>query len=81
MINAKPGVFEVARAEKGLTQTELAKNAGLSSGIVFKIEHGKNLSARSAKKLADALDKTVCELFSFTPAVPATAANTQREEV
>lgn len=55
------------RVELGLSQQELAQRAGLSQGLVSKIERGKGLSDETKYKLADALGERVERLFPYPP--------------
>ena len=53
-----------ARAEKGLTQKELAEITGISQGDISRIERGTaNPSIKTIQRLATALDKKVQILF------------------
>lgn len=53
-----------ARAEKGLTQKELAEITGISQGDISRIERGTaNPSIRTIQRIATALDKKVQILF------------------
>lgn len=53
------------RIEKDLSQRDLARKAGLSSGAVSMIERGERLDLRAdtVGRLAGALDEEVDELF------------------
>ena len=51
------------RKQRGLTQAELAKLAGVSTISITRYEAGGNLSLSNAKKIATALKVTVDELF------------------
>ena len=58
--------LKVARAEKGLSQNDLAKLVGVSRNTISSIETGQfNPTARLALILCIALDKTFEELFYF----------------
>jgi transcriptional regulator with XRE-family HTH domain len=53
-----------ARRQKGLSQKELAKLAGVSPGLIGQLEKGKvNASLKTIKKLAEVLDVSVCYLI------------------
>lgn len=53
-----------ARAEKGLTQKDLAEITGISQGDISRIERGTaNPSIKTIQRLATALDKKVQILF------------------
>lgn len=55
-----------ARAEKGLSQTELAEAVGVSRNTISSIETGQfNPTAKLALILCIALDKRFEELFYF----------------
>ena len=53
------------RIEKGMTMAELAYKSGISIGYLCHLEKGrrKNPSVTIMENLADALDKTVSEIF------------------
>lgn len=53
------------RIEKGLTQEELSKKAGVSRTIISGLESGKSVvtTTTTLQKIAEALDKTVSEIF------------------
>lgn len=57
--------IKIARIKLDLTQKELAKKVGISHVTLSKIEKGnyENLTYKTMKKLANALDTTVQELF------------------
>ena len=58
--------LKVARAEKGLSQTQLAELVGVSRHTISSIETGQfNPTAKLALILCIALDKKFEELFSF----------------
>ena len=58
--------LKVARAEKGLSQTQLAEMVGVSRNTISSIETGQfNPTAKLALVLCIALDKKVEELFYF----------------
>ena len=58
--------LKVARAEKGLSQTQLAELVGVSRNTISSIETGQfNPTAKLALILCIALDKTFEELFYF----------------
>ena len=58
--------LKVARAEKGLSQTQLAELVGVSSNTISSIETGQfNPTAKLALILCIALDKKFEELFYF----------------
>ena len=53
------------RMEKGYTQVELAKKAGVSRCVISGLESGKRTVVKSdtMKKIADALDSTILYIF------------------
>ena len=58
--------LKVARAEKGLSQTQLAELVGVSRNTISSIETGQfNPTAKLALILCIALDKNFEELFYF----------------
>ena len=58
--------LRVARAEKGLSQTQLAELVGVSRNTISSIETGQfNPTAKLALILCIALDKKFEELFYF----------------
>ena len=58
--------LKVARAEKGLSQTQLAELVGVSRNTISSIETGQfNPTAKLALMLCIALDKKFEELFYF----------------
>ena len=58
--------LKVARAEKGLSQSQLAEMVGVSRNTISSIETGQfNPTAKLALILCIALDKKFEDLFSF----------------
>ena len=58
--------LKVARAEKGLSQTQMAELVGVSRNTISSIETGQfNPTAKLALILCIALDKKFEELFYF----------------
>ena len=58
--------LKVARAEKGMSQTQLAELVGVSRNTISSIETGQfNPTAKLALILCIALDKKFEELFYF----------------
>ena len=58
--------LKVARAEKGLSQTQLAEMVGVSRNTISSIETGQfNPTAKLALILCIALDKQFEDLFYF----------------
>ena len=66
--------LKVARAEKGLSQTQLAELVGVSRNTISSIETGQfNPTAKLALVLCIALDKKFEDLFYFCPRSPKSA--------
>lgn len=57
--------IEELRKQKGLTQEELAAKAGLHRAYFWDIENGRNISVKTAYKIAHALGVKVSDLFTF----------------
>lgn len=57
--------IEKLRKEKGLTQEELAEKAGLHRAYFWDIESGRNISVKTAYKIAKALGVKLSDLFDF----------------
>jgi len=57
--------IENLRKEKGLTQEELAEKADLHRAYFWDIETGRNVSIKTAYKIARALGVKLSELFDF----------------
>lgn len=57
--------IEKLRKEKKLTQEELAEKAGLHRAYFWDIETGRNISIKTAYKIARALGVKLSELFDF----------------
>jgi len=55
---------EIRKAKK-LTQQELAEKAGLHRAYFWDIENGRNISIKTAYKVARALGVKLSELFDF----------------
>lgn len=57
--------IKLKRIAKGWTQEDLSKESGISRNTIVKIEKGDNDGIRfgNIKKIAEALDTTVQELF------------------
>jgi len=64
MIKAQVKELVLLRASKGWSKAELAKNSGLAPSTITKIEQGSNVSAKAAKKIADALQVEVRDIFT-----------------
>lgn len=56
---------ERLRRRKGITQEELTEKAGLHRAYFWDIENGRNISIKTAHKIARALDVGLPELFDF----------------
>ncbi len=57
--------IEWLRKEKGLTQESLAEKADLHRAYFWDIENGRNISIKTAYKIAKALGVTLSELFKY----------------
>lgn len=57
--------IEKLRRGKHLSQEELAEKAALHRAYFWDIENGRNISAKTAYKIAHALGVTLSELFDF----------------
>ncbi len=57
--------IEQLRKEKGLTQEQLAEKAGLHRAYFWDIENGRNISVKTAYKIARALGVKTSELLPF----------------
>jgi len=57
--------IEELRKKKGLTQEKLAEIAGLHRSYFWDIEQGRNISIKTAYKIAKALEVEFCDLFDF----------------
>lgn len=55
---------KLAMLENGYTQTDLMNLTGLSSVTITKLFRGKSLTPKTCKRIADALNKPVTELFT-----------------
>lgn len=58
----------IARAKAGLTQAELAKQAGIPQSVISDIENGKTTNPRvgTLRKLADLFECTIDDLLRET---------------
>lgn len=57
--------IEKLRKERGLTQEELAEKAGLHRAYFWDIENGRNISVKTAFKIARALNVRLKDVFDF----------------
>lgn len=57
--------IERLRRSKGVTQEQLAEKAGLHRAYFWDIENGRNISIKTAYKIARALEINLSELFDF----------------
>ena len=48
--------LRLARRERGITQDELAKEAGTNQAVIQKIENGKSLRPRQIMRIAEVLE-------------------------
>jgi len=56
----------LARVGKGWSKTDLAKMAGVNPSVIMRMEKGNELTAKTAKKVADALNQSVTDLFEIS---------------
>ncbi len=59
------GRIEELRRKKGMTQEQLAEKAGLHRAYFWDIENGRNISVKTAYKVAHALGVKLSDLFDF----------------
>lgn len=59
------GRIEELRRKKGMTQEQLAEKAGLHRAYFWDIENGRNISVKTAYKIARALGVKVKDIFPF----------------
>lgn len=71
--------FRAARAAAKLSQTKLAKAAGVSQQLITEIEAGRTRSTKSIYKLAKALNMKAHELDDDIPAPSAEWEETMNE--
>lgn len=57
--------IEKLRRQKDITQEELAEKAGLHRAYFWDIENGRNISIKTAYKIARALNVSLSELFNY----------------
>ncbi len=57
--------IERLRKDRDMTQEELAEKAGLHRAYFWDIENGRNISIKTAYKVARALGVKLSELFDF----------------
>lgn len=57
--------IEYLRKKNGLTQEQLADKAGLHRAYFWDIENGRNISIKTAYKIARALGVKLRDLFDF----------------
>ena len=57
--------IERLRKDKGMTQEGLAEKAGLHRAYFWDIENGRNISIKTAYKIARALGVSLAQLFDF----------------
>ena len=55
--------IEELRRERGITQEQLAEKAGLHRAYFWDVENGRNISIKTAYRVAKALDVSLSELF------------------
>lgn len=57
--------IEELRRKKGLTQEQLAERAGLHRAYFWDIENGRNISVKTAYKIARGLGVKLSDLFDL----------------
>ena len=57
--------IERLRKDRDMTQEELAEKAGLHRAYFWDIENGRNISIKTAYKVARALGVKLSDLFDF----------------
>lgn len=57
--------IERLRKDKGMTQEKLAEKAGLHRSYFWDIESGRNISVKTAYKIAQALGVSLSKLFDY----------------
>lgn len=57
--------IEKLRKQKGMTQEQLAEKAGLHRAYFWDIENGRNISIKTAYKIARALGVNLKDIFPF----------------
>lgn len=57
--------IENVRKDKRMTQEKLAEEAGLHRAYFWDIEQGRNISVKTAYKIAKALGIKLSDLFDF----------------
>lgn len=67
MIAAKIDALRTARINKGWSCARLAREAGVTGPTITRLESGKSASPETAKRLSDALGKSIVELFDINP--------------
>jgi len=65
MIKAKVREMTVLRISKGWSMNELARKSKVAPSTIVKMNQGKSVSAKTAKKIADALQVEVLEIFTI----------------
>lgn len=55
--------IEELRRQRGITQEKLAERAGLNRAYFWDIESGRNISIKTAYRIAKALEVSLSELF------------------
>jgi transcriptional regulator with XRE-family HTH domain len=65
LLNKLANRIEFLRKQKGYTQEDLAERAGLHRAYFWDIENGRNISVKTANKIAKALGVTLSEFFKL----------------
>lgn len=71
MLKVKLEHFQQARVNRGWSCVDLAKVSGVAASTICRLERGFSANPATAKRLADALDCPVTDLFELTSNVEA----------
>lgn len=66
MVKGNIEAIKAARLERGWSLSELAKQVDVTKETVARIERGLSAYPATAKKVADALERPVTELFTIS---------------
>lgn len=62
--------IERARLDRGMTATDVAREAGVSPFVISRLENGKRVAPANAKRIADFFNVKVTDLAPFAPTNP-----------
>ncbi len=65
LLNKLAERIEYLRKQKGYTQEELAERAGLHRAYFWDIENGRNISVKTANKIAKGLGVSLSQFFDI----------------